>query len=97
MKTKEQVLEAISGVMHPAIRLSLTDLGIVNDIKIEGDTATAYFVFPFPNIPIAEDLIFSISQPIRNMDLKFKYEVRTMTEVEKQNFLELEAANWKGL
>ena len=97
MKTKEQVLDAISGVMHPAINLSLTKLGIVPDVKLEDDTATAFFAFPFPNIPIAEDLIFSISQPILNMGLKFKYETRVMTEDEKQNFLELEAANWKGM
>ena len=97
MKTKEQVLEAISGVMHPAINLSLTKLGIVSDVKVEGDTATAYFAFPFPNIPIAEDLIFSISQPILNMGLKFKYETHIMTEAEKQNFLKLEGENWKGL
>ena len=97
MKTKEEVLKAISNVMHPAINLSLTDLGIVDDVKVENNTATAFFAFPFPNIPIAEDLIFSISQPILNLELKFKYETRTMTEAEKQKFLSLETANWKGL
>jgi len=97
MMTKEDVINKISNVMHPAINYSLVKLGIVNDVKVKNNSATVFFALPFPNIPILYDLIFSISQPIMNMGLEFKYETRLMTEEEKNEFLRLEAEAWKGL
>jgi len=97
MKTKEEVLESISGVMHPAINNSLVNLGIVKDVIVEDETATVIFALPFPKIPIINDLIFSVSQPIMNLDIKFKYETVLMTEQEKSRFMQLEAQGWKGL
>ena len=95
--TKEDVLKKISDVMHPAINYSLVKLGIVKDIEVDGNTANVLFALPFPNIPILYDLIFSISQPIMDLGLEFKYETRIMTEEEKNEFLKLEAEAWKGL
>ncbi len=96
MVTKEDVIKNISDVMHPAINFSLVKLGIVSDVKVENNTATVMFSLPFPNIPILYDLIFSISQPIMDMGLEFKYETRIMSEQEKAEFLRLEAEGWKG-
>lgn len=94
---KEDVLKSIENVMHPAINFSLVKLGIVKDVVVEDNTAKVIFALPFPNIPIINDLIFSVSQPIMNMDLKFKYETVLMTEEEKAKFMKLEAEGWKGL
>ncbi len=96
MNTKEDVIKEISDVMHPAINFSLVKLGIVSDVKVENNTATVLFALPFPNIPILYDLIFSVSQPIMDMGMEFKYETHVMTEDEKNNFLMLEAEGWKG-
>jgi len=65
MKTKEDVLKSLENVMHPAINFSLVKLGIVKDIIIENDNAKVIFALPFANIPIINDLMFLISQPIR--------------------------------
>ncbi len=97
MMTKEDVLKNISDVNHPAINYSLIKLGIVKDVEVEGNTANVLFALPFPNIPILYDLIFSISQPIIDMGLEFKYDTRIMSEEEKIEFLRLEAEAWKGL
>ncbi len=97
MMTKEDVINKISDVMHPAINYSLVKLGIVKDVIIENNSATVLFALPFPNIPILYDLIFSISQPVMDMGLEFKYETQIMTEEEKNRFLMLEAEAWKGL
>ncbi len=97
MKTKQDILESLENVMHPAINFSLVKLGIVKDIILEDDTAKVIFALPFPNIPIINDLIFSVSQPIMNMDLKFKYENVLMNEEEKARFMQLETDGWKGL
>lgn len=93
----DQIEKAIGGVMHPAIDLSLTDLGIVKDIKISSEKAEVTFAFPFPNIPIADQLINSVEIPVTNLGAKFHYQVVIMTEEEKQNFLQLEASAWKGI
>jgi metal-sulfur cluster biosynthetic enzyme len=97
MKTKEDILKKLDNVMHPAINFSLVKLGIVKDIILNGQTAKVVFALPFPNIPILYDLIFSVSQPVMEMDLKFEYETVLMTETEKTRFMQLEAEGWKGL
>ena len=97
MKTKEDILKSLENVMHPAINFSLVKLGIVKDVLVEEDTAKVIFALPFPNIPIINDLIFSVSQPIMNMDFKFKYETVIMNEEEKARFMQLETDGWKGM
>ncbi len=94
---KEQIENAIANVMHPAIDLSLTTLGIVKDVKVTDEKAEVTFAFPFPNIPIGEQLINSIKIPVTNLGVEFDYQVVIMTEDERQKFLQLEASAWKGL
>jgi len=59
--TKEIVLNTLSQVDHPAISYSLIKLGIVTDVELIDDKVKVVFAFPFPNIPIAEALISSVS------------------------------------
>jgi metal-sulfur cluster biosynthetic enzyme len=94
---KEQIENAIASVMHPAIDLSLIRLGIVKDVKVTDEKAEVTFAFPFPNIPIAEQLINSIKLPVTNLGAALDYQVLIMTEEEKQKFLQLEASAWKGM
>ena len=95
MKTKEEVLELISSVMHPAINYSLSDLGIVRDLNIINNRAEVIFAFPFPGIPIADALVSSISQPIVTEGIEFKYKIELMTTEEKDKFMKMEVAGWK--
>jgi metal-sulfur cluster biosynthetic enzyme len=97
MQTIVNVITEISKVKHPAIDYSLVKLGIVKDVDLNEDTVILTFVFPFPNIPIADQLISSIEKPINDMGLKMEYIVRVMTEEEKARFLQLEAEAWKGM
>lgn len=50
----------------------------------------------YQNIPIADTLINSIAQPLYEMSLEFEYSVRTMTDEDRNGFLQLEAEAWKG-
>ncbi|MEN8117975.1 MAG: iron-sulfur cluster assembly protein [Bacteroidota bacterium] len=97
MKTIDEVISAISEVEHPAISYSLVKLGIVKDIELSDGSVILTFVFPFPNIPIADQLISSVEKPVNDMELKLEYIIRVMTEEEKATFLQLEAEAWKGL
>ena len=96
MKTQEDVINAISNVKHPAIDYSLLELGMVKDVKLDKNTVSLTFAFPFPNIPIADMLINSIAQPIKANDLDLDYKIVIMTEEEKAKFIRMENEAWKG-
>ena len=93
--TQEYVLNVLSQVEHPAISYSLIKLGIVTDIKLVENKVSLVFAFPFPNIPIANQLVQSIEEPVRQMGLEFEYTARVMTNQERQQFLQLETEAWK--
>jgi len=96
MKTKQEVIEAISVVEHPAIAFSLVELGIVKDIELNENIVSVTFAFPFPNIPIATQLIDSIEQPVKHLGLDFKYEIVIMTDEERERFMQMEGEAWRG-
>lgn len=97
MQTREAVNNAISEIYHPAINLSLVELGILKDIDLWGETVIVTFVFPFPNIPIADKLINLVQRVVEGMGLKLEYIVRIMKENERKAFLLKEKQGWKGL
>jgi len=96
MKTKEEMLELILSVMHPAINYSLRDLGIVKDLNVNENNVEVLFAFPFTGIPIADALVNSISQPIVAKGFEFKYKIELMSTEEKDNFMEMETVGWIG-
>ena len=96
MRTKQDIINAISKVQHPAIACSLLDLGIVKDVAFNNNKATITFAFPFPNIPIAEQLVNSIYDPIDLLGVEFGYSIIVMTEEEKARFMQMEVDKWKG-
>ncbi len=97
MITKNDILNAISGVEHPAIANTLVNLGIVREVEFKDNLATVIFAFPFPNIPIANQLIYSIYEPIQKLGVDFDYATDDMTQKEKAKFMQLEAEGWKGM
>jgi len=97
MKTKEEILNVISEVKHPAINHSLVDLGIVKDIEIDDKAVDLKFAFPFPNIPIGEMLINSIKTPLNDIGYGLRSDVVLMNEQEKAKFMQMEAEAWKGM
>ena len=95
--TAEALLGMINQVKHPAIDNTLVNLGIVRDVKIKGKRVALTFAFPFPNIPIRERLIWSVTDPVKMLGAKVKYSTRVMTDDERQQFLALEKEGWVGL
>ncbi len=96
MKTVEEIMSEISKVKHPAINYPLTELGIVKNVDLENKVANVTFAFPFPNIPIAGQLLNSIAQPINKLGLEFQYKIELMTEDEKSKFMQMEGEAWVG-
>jgi len=96
MKTVEEVISEISKVKHPAIDYPLIDLGIVKDVILEDEAAHVTFAFPFPNIPIADQLLNSIAIPVNHLGLKFKHKIVLMTDEERDKFMRMESEAWIG-
>lgn len=94
--TIKEVVDALQNVEHPAISLSLIDLGILTDIELINQDVVVVFAFPFPNIPIADQLIQSVKDAVESLGLTLKFDIRTMTIEERERFLTLEASAWKG-
>lgn len=92
------IIQAIENVKHPAINASLTTLGILQDIDIQDNKVQGTLVWPFELVPpqIKQIIITSIENAIKPFGLEFEYKERIMNEDERNKFLELEKANWKG-
>ena len=93
----KNVKGVIEQVKHPAINNTLLNLGIVKNISISENTITATFAFPSPNIPIADKLVNSIGNPIKEIGFDFEHTIELMDESEKAKFMELEQQGWTGL
>ena len=94
--SEEEIQEAIAQVKHPAIDHTLVDLGIVKDVTVEGNKVAVTFAFPFPNIPIKDELVNSIRGPVEALGAELEVDITLMTQEEIQKFLAMEQEAWKG-
>ncbi|MCP8307334.1 MAG: iron-sulfur cluster assembly protein [archaeon] len=51
MVTEEEVMEELSNVIDPEIGLSIIDMGLVDEVKIEGDKVSVSFHLTAPFCP----------------------------------------------
>ena len=96
MKTLFDLAQVITKVPHPFISSSLTELGIVTDIDLENNMVSLVFAWPFPDIPIRDQLVDSIKSVVFEMGFELNFTERIMTTAEKNDFLILEKKGWKG-
>jgi len=94
--TEDQVREALSDVQHPMIERSLIELGIVKAITVDDGDVNVLLAFPFPGIPIKEQLMRSVQEPLYERGLTATIETTVMDEGELNRFLVLERDGWKG-
>jgi len=94
---EEEVKEVVGKVMHPEVDASLVELGMVEDIKLEGNKVSLTMVFPFPGVPIKYMLIESVKEPLEKLGLEVEMSERTMNQDELQKFFKMEQEKWKGM
>jgi len=94
-----KIISTIEGIQHPAINASLTTLGILQNVDIDPNSnkVKATFAWPFDGIPIRDMLIASVTNTLSNLGVGFEYDEKIMNEEEKQRFLQIEQANWRGM
>jgi ATP-binding protein involved in chromosome partitioning len=94
--SEESIRNMLEKVKHPAIDRSLLDLGIIKKIAIEDGKVAITMALPFPNIPIIDQLISSIREPIDKLGIKIEVKQTIMNQDELQKFLTIEQEGWKG-
>jgi len=93
-----KINEALEKTQHPSINASLPQLGMISDVKIEDEKVHMTFKLPFAGIPenIKNMMIGNIQDVLNPFGMNIKIHLSIMNEEEKQHFLQVENANWKG-
>ncbi|MHA1769922.1 MAG: iron-sulfur cluster assembly protein [Candidatus Thorarchaeota archaeon] len=92
---KKNADELLTRVMHPAINASLVELGIVKNVEASDGKIQVLMAFPFPGIPIANQLVSSVRRPLETLGVEVEISTSLMNEEEKNRFLVIEHAKWK--
>lgn len=93
---KEDIKKILVKIKHPAINLNLLELGMIKNFNLEKNIVKITFTFPFPGIPIKDQIIESVRKPLESAGLKMVVETSIMNPEELQNFLRAEQENWKN-
>ncbi len=94
--SKQEILEILKNIRHPAIDKTLLELGIIKSVNVENNVVKVLLAFPFPNIPIKDMLISSVQEPLREHNIKFNIETTVMSEEERFRFLTMEQEAWRN-
>ena len=96
MESEENIRSMVAQVKHPAINDSLVNLGIVKDISVKDGKVNLLFAFPFPTIPIRDQLINSVKDMLAQHNIESEVKSTVMTQEELDRFMILEKQNWIG-
>lgn len=95
--SENKVREVLDQVKHPAIDLSLAELGIIKEITVTEGNVSFTMALPFAGIPIEAQLISSVREPLEKLGAEVEIKTIVMNPDEVQEFLALEQKAWKGL
>ncbi|HKL29249.1 MAG TPA: iron-sulfur cluster assembly protein [Natrialbaceae archaeon] len=97
--TVETVEEAIADVTHPEIDATLVDLGMIDDVAVDGDEATIEVAIPMAGIPdaIKQMLARRLAEPVNEAGAELRVRFVLMDEETRERFFQMENENWSGL
>jgi len=96
--TRDDAYRAIEKVEHPEIAATLIELGMIQDLMVEGNTVRVAMALPTLGIPeiVQKMLVDSIRKPLEELGLTMEVEFFEMTDEAKNKFFALARSNWKG-
>ncbi|MFQ3294079.1 MAG: ATP-binding protein involved in chromosome partitioning [Halobacteriales archaeon] len=97
--TVETVEDAIADVTHPEVDATLVDLGMIDDVEVEGDEATIEVAIPMAGIPdaIKQLLARRLAEPVNDAGAELRVQFVVMDEETRERFFRMEEENWSGL
>ena len=92
----QEIVQAIEQVQHPEIKNTLVELGMVQDIKVDGEQVSLRLVLPFLGIPAAvrDYMIEALRQAVSDKGASLEVSLGEMTPDERERFFHLEQKNW---
>ncbi|NOY11118.1 MAG: iron-sulfur cluster assembly protein [Archaeoglobi archaeon] len=72
---EQQVIEKLRKVMDPHTRQSVWDMGLIEDLKVEGNEVNLTFRPSSPFCPIGQQLAFAIKRSVEELGVKAKVKV----------------------
>lgn len=97
--TVERVEDAIADVTHPEIDATLVELGMIDDVRVDGSAVTIDVAIPMAGIPdqIKQLLARGLADALEGMDVDITVQFVLMDEETRENFFEMEEDNWSGM
>ncbi len=96
--TNDEIKAIIDTIEHPEIAVTLTELGMILDVALSGNTVNVAMALPMMGIPevVRKALVESIRQPLAERSLGLNVQFFEMTPEVRDTFFTLSRANWKG-
>ena len=96
--TNEELFKAIKNIEHPEISKTLPELGMILDVSVNKNIANVAMAIPKFDIPdaVKQALKESIKYSVENLGLKLNVDFFEMLPENREKFLALARANWKG-
>ena len=94
---QDQTKKVLSEVMHPEINYNLVDLGMINDVVIEGNKVSLTLKLPLLEVPIKDYLIQITKEALINLqeDLEGEVKLDQMSQQERDKFMKKAKEEWK--
>ncbi len=94
----DEIMAIINKIEHPEIAVTLTELGMIIDAAVSGNTVNVAMALPMMGIPdvVRNALVQSIQEPLAKLGLEMNVQFFEMTPEVRDNFFTLSQANWKG-
>ncbi len=84
MITKEQILQKLSIVQYPGKNSDIVTLGIVTDVKVEGQKVQVNLTFPEAKSPFEASLKKACEATIKLLDAKLEVEMISQSKIQVQ-------------
>jgi metal-sulfur cluster biosynthetic enzyme len=87
MVDKKEVVERLRKVMDPHTKQSVWDMGLIEELEVEGDKVRLIFRPSSPFCPIGQQLAFAIKRSVEELGVKAEVKVSGYIKEEELNEL----------
>jgi len=89
MMTTETVYQGLRRVMHPEIKRSLVELGMIKNVAVLDGRVTVSLALPFKEIPVKDRLVRDVQEAVKKLDSNYQIEVKLieMSQPERAAFM----------
>jgi metal-sulfur cluster biosynthetic enzyme len=70
MVTKKEVLNVLEEVLDPELGISVVDLGLIYDVKVDKNKVKIKMTLTSPLCPLSNFLVENIKEKVKSLDIK---------------------------